>query len=105
MERMRAILVREFGGPDVMQVGEVPTPEPGQGEVLVRIRATGINPVDTYIRAGQHSVRPELPYTPGKDAAGVVEVGASGLVGLAGVRLGRHPFGGCDLVHQWARFQ
>ena len=70
---MKAILVREFGGPEVMQIGEADVPEPEAGQVLVRIRAAGINPVDTYIRAGQHSVRPELPYTPGKDGAGVVE--------------------------------
>jgi NADPH:quinone reductase len=56
-----------------MEIGETDTPEPAGGQVLVRIRAAGVNPVDTYIRAGQHSVKPELPYTPGKDAAGVVE--------------------------------
>jgi NADPH:quinone reductase len=70
---MKAILVREFGAPEVMEIGETDTPEPAEGQVLVRIKAAGVNPVDTYIRAGQHSVKPELPYTPGKDAAGVVE--------------------------------
>ena len=49
---MKAIRVKEFGGPEVLQLEEVPTPQPGPGEVLVRIHATGINPVETYIRAG-----------------------------------------------------
>ena len=49
---MKAIRVKEFGGPEVLQLEEVPTPQPGPGEVLVRMHATGINPVETYIRAG-----------------------------------------------------
>jgi NADPH2:quinone reductase len=69
--------VKEFGGPEVLQLEEVPTPKPGPGEVLVRIQATGVNPVETYIRAGKYARLPELPYTPGNDGAGVVEkVGA-----------------------------
>lgn len=70
---MKAIVVREFGEPEVMKVEEVPVPEPGPSQVLVRIRATGVNPVDTYLRTGIHAHAPKLPYTPGKDAAGVVE--------------------------------
>src|ERR1043165_9458287 len=70
---MKAIRVDAFGGPDVLRLEEVPTSQPGQGEVLVRMHATGINPVDTYIRAGKYARLPELPYTPGNDGAGVVE--------------------------------
>ena len=70
---MKAIRVKEFGGPEVLQLEEVPTPQPGPGEVLVRIHATGINPVETYIRAGTYARLPKLPYTPGNDGAGVVE--------------------------------
>ena len=70
---MKAIRVKEFGGPEVLRLEEVPTPQPGPGEVLVRIRATGVNPVETYIRAGTYARLPELPYTPGNDGAGVVE--------------------------------
>ena len=70
---MKAIRVKEFGGPEVLRLEEVPTPEPGPGEVLVRMHATGINPVETYIRAGTYARLPELPYTPGNDGAGVVE--------------------------------
>src|SRR5262252_6192266 len=74
---MKAIKVTAFGAPDVLRMEEVPTPKPGPGEVLVRIHATGINPVETYIRAGTYARLPELPYTPGNDGAGVVEkVGA-----------------------------
>src|SRR4029079_12821118 len=73
---MRAIVVREFGNPDVMRVEDVTlTPSPSQ--VLVRVRAAGVNPVDTYIRSGTYAIKPPLPYTPGTDAAGEVEaVGA-----------------------------
>ncbi|HEU0274588.1 MAG TPA: NADPH:quinone reductase [Candidatus Udaeobacter sp.] len=70
---MKAIRVQEFGGPEVLQLEEVATPQPGPGEVLVRIRAIGVNPVETYIRAGKYARLPTLPYTPGNDGAGVVE--------------------------------
>jgi NADPH2:quinone reductase len=74
---MKAIVVREFGAPEVMKLEEVPTPEVGASQVLVRIMAAGVNPVDTYIRTGTYPQKPNLPYTPGKDAAGIVEtVGA-----------------------------
>src|SRR5215467_7680864 len=74
---MKAIRVHEFGGPEVLRLEEVPAPQPGPGQVLVRIHATGVNPVETYIRAGTYARLPELPYTPGNDGAGVVEqVGA-----------------------------
>src|SRR5436190_5942649 len=74
---MRAIVVREFGGPDVMRVEQRPTPKPGPGEVLVRVHAAGINPVDAYIRSGTYARKPTLPYIPGSDGAGIVEsVGA-----------------------------
>ena len=75
---MKAIRVDAFGGPEVLQLEEVPTPQPRQGEVLVRIHAVGVNPVETYIRAGKYARLPELPYTPGNDGAGVVEqIGAN----------------------------
>ena len=70
---MRAIRVNQFGGPDVLKLEEVPTPTPAAGQVLVHVRATGVNPYDTYMRAGTYAVKPALPYTPGSDAAGVVE--------------------------------
>jgi len=80
---MRAIRVHEFGGPQVMQLEEVPDLTAGPGNVVVRVRAIGVNPVDTYIRAGLHAVKPPLPYTPGTDAAGVVESIGEGVTSVA----------------------
>lgn len=75
---MKAIVIKEFGEPEVMKLEEVSGLEPNENQVLVKIEAAGINPVDTYIRAGQYSNKPNLPYTPGKDAAGIVEkIGAN----------------------------
>ena len=70
---MKAIRVQNFGGPEVLQLEDVPDLSAGLGQVLVQVRAIGVNPVDTYIRAGVHAVKPQVPYTPGNDAAGVVE--------------------------------
>ena len=80
---MKAIRVHEFGGPEVMRLEEVPDPKPGQGQLLVRVKATGVNPVDTYIRSGAYAAKPQLPYTPGADAAGVVEAVGAGVTGIA----------------------
>jgi NADPH2:quinone reductase len=75
---MRAIVVREFGGPEVMRVEEVPALTPASSQVLVTIRAAGVNPVDAYIRNGTYVHKPPLPYTPGFDGAGEVSaVGAA----------------------------
>lgn len=71
--QMKAIVVKEFGGPEVMKAEEIETPTPGASQVLVKIAAAGVNPVDTYIRSGIHAIKPVLPFTPGKDGAGTVE--------------------------------
>jgi NADPH2:quinone reductase len=76
---MKAILVHQFGGPEVLKFEEVPTPKPGAGQVLVRIRTAGVNPYDTYMRAGTYAIKPPLPYTPGSDGAGVVEAIGEGV--------------------------
>jgi len=76
---MKAIQVHQFGGPEVLAVHEVPTPKPGPGEVLVRVRAAGVNPYDTYMRNGAYAVKPALPYTPGSDAAGAIEAIGDGV--------------------------
>jgi NADPH2:quinone reductase len=74
---MKAIRVHEFGDPGVLRLEEASKPRPGPGQVLVRMHAIGVNPVETYIRAGTYPQKPALPYTPGNDGAGVVEqVGA-----------------------------
>jgi NADPH:quinone reductase len=69
---MKAIRVHQFGEPSVLRLEEVPDPKPGPGQVVVAIKAIGVNPVDTYMRAGIYPNKPALPYTPGTDAAGVI---------------------------------
>lgn len=70
---MKTIEVVEFGGPNVLQLVDKEIPKPGNGEVLVKVYAVGVNPVETYIRAGTYPRLPDLPYTPGGNIAGVVE--------------------------------
>jgi NADPH2:quinone reductase len=76
---MRAIRVHRFGGPEELHLEERPDPVPGQGQVLIRCHAAGVNPVDTYIRSGRYGRLPELPYIPGWDGAGVVEAVGGGV--------------------------
>ncbi|MBK6586923.1 MAG: NADPH:quinone reductase [Acidobacteria bacterium] len=76
---MKAIVVRQFGEPEVMKVEEVDLPQLTDSQVLVKIEAAGVNPVDTYLRTGIHAHAPKLPYTPGKDGAGVVEAVGEGV--------------------------
>lgn len=71
---MRAIRVFEFGGPEVLKLqSDVVVPVPKDGQVLIKVHACGVNPVETYIRSGTYSRKPLLPYTPGTDVAGVIE--------------------------------
>lgn len=76
---MKAVVVREFGGPEVLRVEEAALPSPGPGQVLVRVLAAGVNPADTYTRSGTYAVKPPLPYTPGTDGAGLVEATGAGV--------------------------
>ena len=76
---MKAIVVRQFGGPEVMALEDAPEPSPGAGQVTIRVRAVGVNPVDTYIRSGTYARKPSLPYTPGTDVAGTVEAAGAGV--------------------------
>ncbi len=74
---MKAIVVHEFGGPDVLRLEDVPDPRPTRQEVVVRVHGAGVNPADTYVRAGTYARKPALPFIPGYDAAGTIEaVGA-----------------------------
>ena len=74
---MKAIRVQQFGGPEVLKLDELPDLHPGEGQVLVKVHAVGVNPYDTYMRSGTYAIKPPLPYTPGADGAGVVaEIGA-----------------------------
>ena len=76
---MKAIRIHVYGGPEVMVLEEAPDPKPGPGQVVVRVKAAGVNPVDTYIRSGLYAAQPSLPYTPGFDAAGIVEETGKGV--------------------------
>jgi NADPH2:quinone reductase len=94
---MRAILVREFGGPEVLEIADLPDPRPADGQVLVRVHAVGVNPYDTYMRTGNYATKPALPYIPGADGAGVVEaVGA----GVQGIEIGARVFFGGTAAHK-----
>uniref|UniRef100_A0A9J7Y964 Crystallin, zeta (quinone reductase) n=1 Tax=Cyprinus carpio carpio TaxID=630221 RepID=A0A9J7Y964_CYPCA len=77
---MRAIRVSEFGAPSVLKLcTDLPVPNPGEKQVLIRVHACGINPVETYIRSGSYARKPSLPYTPGSDISGVVEAVGDGV--------------------------
>ncbi|MBI4628684.1 MAG: alcohol dehydrogenase catalytic domain-containing protein, partial [Candidatus Rokubacteria bacterium] len=96
---MKAIRISEYGGPSVLKLEEVPAPQAGPSQVLVRNHAVGVNPVDTYLRANVDNRGPKLPYTPGSDAAGVVEaVGA----GVTGVKAGDRVYVGGTLSGAYA---
>ncbi len=74
---MKAIVVRAHGGPEVLKLEEVPDPTANPDQVVVRLKAVGVNPVDVYIRTGAYARKPALPFIPGSDAGGEIEaVGA-----------------------------
>lgn len=70
---MKAAYIEKTGGPEAIRVGELPRPEPGRGEALVRVKAVAVNPIDTYIRSGLAPMPLPIPYIIGLDFAGVVE--------------------------------
>jgi NADPH2:quinone reductase len=78
---MKAILAREFGGPEVLKLEEVPDPAAGKGQVRVKVHAVGVNPYDTYMRTGAYAIKPALPYSPGADAAGAIDAVGEGVTG------------------------
>jgi NADPH:quinone reductase len=78
---MKAICVRKTGGPEVLVLEEIPDPVPEEGQVVVRIHAAGVNPVDVYIRSAAQGRNPALPYVPGLDGAGVIEAVGSNVAG------------------------
>ena len=78
---MQAIRVHHYGGPENLQLDEVPTPEPGAGQVRVRLEAVGVNFIDVYHRTGAY--KNELPITPGREGAGLVDALGDGVEGVA----------------------
>lgn len=81
---MRAIQMSEYGGPDVLQLVELPVPEPGPGEVLVRVTRAGLNFADTHRRTNSYLAKDELPLVPGSEVAGVREDTGERVVALLG---------------------
>ena len=79
---MKAVVIREFGAPSVMKVEDLPDPSPAAGQVLIRVGAAGVNPVDTYIRSGVYARKPALPHTPGMDIGGTIEAVGPGVTRL-----------------------
>ncbi|MEX2270727.1 MAG: zinc-binding dehydrogenase [Vicinamibacterales bacterium] len=80
---MRAAVIPRIGGPEVFRIDERPVPEPGPGEVLVRVRAAGVNFADVLGRLGLYPDAPTLPYVPGYEVAGVIERAGPGAAGVA----------------------
>jgi NADPH:quinone reductase-like Zn-dependent oxidoreductase len=89
---MRAVVIHETGGPEVLRPEEVPTPEPADGQVLVRVRAASVNPIDWKIRAGGSPV--ELPKILGNDISGTVEGSRAGQLSEGDDVFGFAPSGG-----------
>ncbi|MGH6917057.1 MAG: NADPH:quinone oxidoreductase family protein [Geminicoccaceae bacterium] len=79
---MRAVVCRELSGLDGLSVEELPAPEPGPGQVRIRVRAAGLNFADSLIIKGQYQERPALPFVPGMEIAGTIEVCGEGVAGL-----------------------
>jgi NADPH2:quinone reductase len=79
---MRAVVIDKIGGPEVMKIAEVPKPEAKPGTVLIKVRAAGINFADTLFRQGQYMIQPQLPDTPGLEAAGEIDAVGAGVTNL-----------------------
>jgi NADPH:quinone reductase-like Zn-dependent oxidoreductase len=93
---MKAVVIREHGGLDKLEIGEVPDPQPGPGEILVEVRAAGINHLDIWVRRGIPGVRYPLPLVPGCDGAGVVAALGAGVASPAvGTRVVLQPGVSC----------
>jgi NADPH2:quinone reductase len=77
---MRAVGITRFGGPEVLEIVERPVPEPGDGEVRIRVAAATVNPTDLALRSGGHGVPPgrEPPYVPGMELAGTIDLASPG---------------------------
>jgi NADPH2:quinone reductase len=79
---MRALICRQWGGIEQLQIGEAPMPRPGPGEVLIRVKATAVNYADAIMVAGRYQTKPALPFSPGLETAGIIEACAPDVRGL-----------------------
>ena len=80
---MKRIRVHEFGGPEVLALEDAADLKPGADEILISVKAAGVNPYETYMRAGTYGRGTELPFTPGSDAAGVVQALGAGVADVS----------------------
>ena len=76
---MRALICRQWGGIEQLQIGEAPVPRPGRGEVLIDVKATAVNYADAIMVAGRYQTKPPLPFSPGLETAGVVAACGAGV--------------------------
>ncbi len=97
---MKSIRVRKFGGPEVLILEDIAKPVPGPGQILIQVRAIGVNPVDTYQRSGSNP-KLHLPYTPGTDLAGIIESLGQGVSGFA---VGNHIYTSGTITGAYAEF-
>ena len=89
---MKAMIARELGGPKVLKAEEIASPEPGPGQILVRVRACGVNFADSLVLKGKYQVQPDLPFAPGAEVAGtVLKLGE----GVSGLKVGQRVAGMC----------
>lgn len=79
---MRGIRVSQFGSPEVMRLEELSDLHPAPDQILVNVKAAGVNPADTYVRSGSYAIKPSLPYTPGFEGAGIIEEIGESVKGL-----------------------
>ena len=101
---MKAILCRKLGGPEMLELAEVGAPKAGPGEVLIRVAVVGLNFFDTLMLAGKYQFRPELPFSPGAECAGMVEaLGEDVTQWQIGDRVASFPGHGCCREHMVVR--
>jgi NADPH2:quinone reductase len=79
---MRALICNRWGGPEELQLGEAPVPRPSSGEVLIRVKATAVNYADAMMVAGRYQTKPEFPFSPGLETAGIIEACGAGVEGF-----------------------
>ncbi len=100
---MKAVLIRKHGGPEVLEIADLPKPKAEAGQVVIRVKAAGMNHLDTWVRRGLPGVTPPLPMVPGSDAAGLIEEVGPGVTGLkAGDRVFVAPGFSCGRCEECA---
>jgi NADPH:quinone reductase-like Zn-dependent oxidoreductase len=94
---MKASFIRKYGGPEVLEYGELPDPAPGAGEIVVDIHAASVNAADWKMRAGQYGAAIRFPHVPGRDFSGVVSALGQG---ASDFKIGDAVFGVCEVPRE-----